>query len=259
MESARALGEKYFSVRADKSGIDANSLDRPVVNTSAPSCSRCGDLGYTVPDLDPGDPGFGRVIPCSCQEAIIAQALWRVSGLEPNEQSWEIDYVKGMPGKDLALTSVKLVCYHRSGWVILHGNYGVGKSGLLKSAVAHMVRSGQKAYYRRADDILAEARATFSASQDKDESDLKILEKYANVDILAIDEVDRFNVKSEWGQSFMFNLLDRRYNRRNEAVTLLATNMDIREMAEPWGYLQSRMTDGLVIGVDGRSLRDIDK
>lgn len=257
MESVKSLGEKYFRARASKNGVEPGRLERPIAEPPAPKCAKCGDLGFFVPNVKPEDPGFGRSLPCSCQEAVIQGAYWKLSGLEPEEQGWEIDYIKGMAGKIEALASVKMAVGSGVGWVVLHGKYGVGKSGLLKAATASTIRAGRRAFYRRADDILLEAKATFSSSPEKEESDYKILEKYAAVDFLAIDELDRWNVKSDWAQTFLFNLMDRRYNRRGQALTVMATNADIGTLQEPFGYLQSRMREGAVIGVEGENLREV--
>lgn len=252
MKSAEDFASQFV-----KAVAPSGSKRQPIVviPDEGPQCAKCNDRGFFVRDLNPGDEGFGRSIPCACQEAVIAGAYWKTSGLEPEEQSWELNYVLDMDGKFRALYSIQNILMNDRGWLVLHGDYGVGKSGLLKSAVATRIRSGRRAFYRRAEDILIEARATFGDSQNKSESDLMVLEKYSSAHFLAIDELDRINVKSDWAQSFMFNLLDRRYNKRNSAITLLATNQDVERLPEPWGYLKSRMLEGLRASVTGQCLR----
>lgn len=235
----------------------------PLVTAEAteyePTCPYCLDFGYIIPNVPPSDPRFGRVVPCSCRRGIESSRLFVNSGLNANEQSWETQYLLGIPGvsddQKLAVRAVRDTAADGKGWVVLYGPYGVGKSGLLKSAVANKIRTGIPSYYRRGEDILREARATFNNAIG-DTSDA-VFARYANVPVLAIDEIDRVSM-TDWARSFLFALVDARYNDRATTTTLFATNANLGSLPASWGYMTSRMSDGVVVEMIGKSLRGLD-
>ncbi len=125
----------------------------------------------------------------------------------------------------------------------------------MKATVAALCRLGVPALYRRADDILSEAKAVFSedpAAQDASEQAIKA--RYGRYPFLAIDEVDRIG-DSAWSRAFLFAILDERYNVRQKQATMIATNMLPGQLTTHFGYLADRMKDGQRIILAGASLR----
>lgn len=218
------------------------------------SCPACLGMGYLA------DPD-GRAVPCDCASAISRARLWRLSGLVEDERSWQLAYLE-RPGKEVAVAAARRIVDTGAagrpvGWLSLFGAYGVGKSGILKASVAALILLGVPAVYRRAEDVLDEARRTFSEDVDeatRDRSAASVRARYAQVPFLALDEVDRVSA-SPWARSFLFALLDERYNRRGSSATMIATNQTIGAMGDEWGYLESRMSDGLITPVEGEALR----
>ncbi len=174
------------------------------------------------------------------------------SGVEEHQQGWRIDYFQNERGKESAYQACILMLAdvpRPSGLVLFHGDYGVGKSGLLKSTVNQMVRAGISARYIRAADILTDLRSTFDT---KGVNETDILERYCSYTFLAIDEVDVIG-DSAWAEGALRTLIDRRYERRMIAATLLATNKPPDQL---WPYLASRCQDGIRVLVSGRDLRN---
>lgn len=181
--------------------------------------------------------------------------LWEGSGLQPSERGWQVNYLNGRMGKGEALAAAHalLAALPRPcGWVSFFGEYGVGKSGLLKSLVAAAVRLGVPARYVRGADILSEVRQTYG--EDSRETEQAIVARYARYQFLAIDEVDRVS-GTEWARSMLFTILDDRYTRRESVATAIATNAAPGGMDDMWGYLESRMRDGDRVIVGGDDLR----
>jgi hypothetical protein len=180
------------------------------------------------------------------------------SGLQPEEYGWSIEYLAEATGKARAVATARQLIAaapQPQGWVSLYGPYGVGKSGLMKATVAALCRLGVPALYRRADDILSEAKAVFSedpAAQDASEQAIKA--RYGRYPFLAIDEVDRIG-DSAWSRAFLFTILDERYNVRQKQATMIATNMLPGQLTTHFGYLADRMKDGQRIILAGASLR----
>lgn len=256
----------------ERFGVYALEID----SWEIPTCSNCNGngkillarvLGGPIADARSGytwlKDGYYRVdytfYPCPlCQKeeaAIdIAEKLLEESGLLPEERAWSLDYLEDK-GKDSAL---KLVRHYMSsgvprGFLWLFGDYGVGKSGILKSLTAMYCYLGVKAMYRRAVDIVSEAQATFGAREPDADSADWLKYRYSRYAFLAIDEIDRIS-RGDWTQSFVFSLMDERYNRRKSIGTALASNRNLEQMPE-FGYLADRLRDGLRVSVGGAKLR----
>ena len=180
------------------------------------------------------------------------------SGLQPDEYSWTIDFLANLAGQSRAVAVARQLIASApqpKGWVSLFGPYGVGKSGLMKATVAALCRLGVPSLYRRADDILSEAKAIFNedpAAQDASERAIKA--RYGRYPFLAIDEVDRI-ADTAWSRAFIFSILDERYNARKKQATMIATNAMPGQLAVHFGYLEDRMKDGQRIVIAGLSLR----
>jgi DNA replication protein DnaC len=141
--------------------------------------------------------------------------------------------------------------------VILVGPTGLGKSRILQSAGHAACLLGYRVRYATSAKLLQEFTAALA-----DGSFATVLEDYARVDLLLIDEFG-FDQLERAAQpqcsSFYYRLLDARMGRRS---TALATNMDFGAWA---GYLGDpllatafldRLVDGAVIlKLSGRSYR----
>lgn len=186
-----------------------------------------------------------------------AETLWKRSGLEGAERDWRMEFVDGMMGKTDALAAVRALLAltpEPAGILTLYGEFGRGKTGLLKSAVAAFIRAGVEARYLRSADYLNLIRETYG--DDAQERTGVIVGGYGGVRVLALDEVDRAS-GTEWARSELFALLDTRYARRETVLTLLATNTRPDQMAAEWHYLSSRLRDGERVPVGGADLRGL--
>jgi len=203
--------------------------------------------------------GGRKTYPCPvCRIAdrtLIRSTLAQDSGLVDDEFDYHLDYIDDMAGKDIALNAAReLLTYGRNvtGFHTFFGDYGVGKSGILKSIVAAMLRMGVKAKYMRASEMLMVIRSTYN--RDSENYEAQVMNDFASYQLFAIDEVDRVST-TDWGMSTLFSILDERYNLRKSRATLIATNQIPDQMGGEWGYLMSRMEDGHRVPVGGKTLR----
>jgi DNA replication protein DnaC len=181
------------------------------------------------------------------------------SGLEQGEFGYSIDYIADMAGKQHAVKVARGIVSELptpKGFYLLYGEYGVGKSGTLKSIVAAACHAGVGARYVTAEDILTEIRDTFS---DKSDATEKVLvERYAHFPLLAIDElgVDRMS-NTQWALSKLFAVIDKRYGRRDRLCTITASNNTPDQLRDnsSWAYFENRTRDGIRVPVGGDSLR----
>jgi hypothetical protein len=185
----------------------------------------------------------------------LVPTMMRDSGLEASEQDWRLDYIDDMEGKDTALQHARgllSLTPKPKGIMTFFGDYGTGKSGILKALTASFIRAGVKATYARANDILVRLRGSMNNKSEASEE--SILNNFMRYRFLAIDEIDRIS-DTDWSRSTIFTLLDRRYDARSNRATALVTNEFPDKMPPEWGYLMSRMQDGVRVPVGGASLR----
>lgn len=227
------------------------------------TCRNCFGLGMILFRAD-ANSDRAEYMQCTCpicdpkhEAEMVAHFLSR-SGLQPNEYAWTIERLARYNGKSRAVEAAKRFidsAPHPVGWVSFYGDYGVGKSGLMKATVAALCRTCMPAIYRRADDILSEAKAIFSEDKEAhDASERAIKARYGRYPFLAIDEVDRV-VTTPWSMAFIFSILDERYNARHKLATMIATNALPGRLGAEFGYLEDRMKDGQRIIIAGPSLR----
>jgi DNA replication protein DnaC len=248
--------------------------------TSGGPCANCGGAGYLyvlmlmASSLYP--PGLGKPatfeagkwwhynrIAYACpvcnahDHAARIEMLLEASGLLENEGGWHLDFIAGKEGKADALSAARIMqagAPQPSGWLLLYGTYGMGKSGILKSLTAALCRTGTPARYVNAMDIVLEIQDGFH-SNDREATALAIINRYSRYKFLAVDEIDRVNT-TQWTLSILFKLFDDRYNRRDVVATALATNRTPQSMRDDtWGYFESRTRDGARVLVSGEGLR----
>ncbi len=192
---------------------------------------------------------------CRAEDAhMLRAALIEDSGLCEEELGFRLHYIEDMEGKEIALREANLILACApitTGFHTFFGDYGRGKSGILKSIVACLILMGVKAKYVRANELLSMVRHTYNSDG---ESEADTMRAFTSYQLLAIDEVDRVSM-TDWAKATLFGILDDRYSVRNVRATLLATNQFPDQMGDDWAYLMSRMEDGNRIPVGGVSLR----
>lgn len=225
-------------------------------------------------DLAPGDdpqvpsrPGWYdgelKSAPCPACQGSGVQFLRANCGLTDVEQEIRLtDFliIGRCLGKAAALNAANALLVdglRPKGFITFHGEYGVGKSHLLKGIVNGFWRIGMRSRYATLSNLLAQIRERF-----EDEHGViaveQAVQELVKLRVLAIDEVGdsrRVNLTG-WAKEVIFRLLDERYNAREERLTVLASNVAPADMTDEWGYLASRMNGGLAVEVPGPDMRE---
>lgn len=138
--------------------------------------------------------------------------------------------------------------------LVFVGATGVGKTGLASALLLRALQNGYRGRFIRAQDLFDEMYASLA-----DRSSRKLLNAFARVDLLVIDEMGYLNLKPEQTNIF-FRLMEERYNRRS---TIITTNLEYDEWHE---FLGNRsMVEALLsrlrhrchtVRIDGPSLRE---
>ncbi len=167
--------------------------------------------------------------------------------------TWES--LKRTKGTEQAIEAIQALLARVGGWVYLYGDYGTGKTRLLKTAIADALANGKEAVYATLPDILDQLAAAFE-DRNPDMFGSR-LDYWANLPILAIDEIDKLRDTS-YRQEREFLLLDRRYVQGCEAtsITLLASNCNPAELHP---YLSDRIRDRRfkIVELRGASFRTV--
>lgn len=207
-------------------------------------CPICKGVGYVRRDVPVGDPQFGKLALCVCQQEKQQKAelnrLLHVSNLDAFSRfsfdSFVTQTRNGKENKTLstALKAAQHYAHTLNGWFLLMGGYGCGKTHLA-AAVAHQVVSlGIGAIFLTVPDLLDWLRSSFS---DSDTSFEERFNEIRNVRLLVLDDLGTQNATA-WAREKLFQLIDHRYIHR--LPTVITTNLNLREIDE---RIASRLQD----------------
>lgn len=100
--------------------------------------------------------------------------------------------------------------------IVMIGETGVGKTGLMIGLARKAIQNGYRALFIQAQDLFDQMYASVA-----DRSSRKLLNTLVKIDVLCIDELGYANIKPEQTNIF-FKLMEERHHRR---PTLLTTNL----------------------------------
>ena len=243
MESlADALQRLAATRRAQNGNARSNGFERP-----EPQCALCQDLGWTTPDVPPGDADFGRRIVCECQRENMERArhdrLVRYSNLANLTRS-TFDTLDPRGRADdpesrelfaTALAAAKSFAENADGWLLISGPNGSGKTHLAAAIANRIIERGRPALFVHVPDLLDHLRAAFSPQAEISYDDL--FEQVRNAPLLVLDELGSHSA-TPWAEEKLRQLINHRFTA--ELPTVVTTTAREHEM-EP--YLRTRLTD----------------
>lgn len=216
-------------------------------------CPDCWGLGVVKKDLQPADPGFGKLFPCPnpFHDADRYQRLANRSGLKPHELKYTLASIKRMHDMTQPMIdTISTFLDDPKGWLYMWGGPGNGKTLCLMAAVNDYINRGIPALYITLADLLEVMRETFKHNQfttvaqigedawDKWGTYQQRFARVQTVDLLAIDEFDASKVnQTPFATEFRSRLIDHRYRDAVglKTVTLFAGNEDPALLPE-WVY-----------------------
>lgn len=213
-------------------------------------------MGFVATELRNVRNGLveSKAVPCACQNEARTlrrtQFLTKMDGLTPRERELRFSAIDDNyePG---VLHLLKRAAEEHRGLITLTGGFGVGKTTLLMCGVNEGRNHNQLAIYTTVTDLLSYLRSTFDP--DADESFDKYWDALIRCSILALDEMDEFKTSS-WAMERFLRLIDERWRRMDEVLTLCALNNRINSLP---GKVQSRLQDGRaeIIAIGGNDMR----
>jgi len=226
-------------------------------------CHRCKGAGWLYAADSRGEAvwesgPYGqqtKIVRCPCQQAGDVERrrylLERQDGLTRDERLMRFDLlVRGPHNANEIDTIAGAVGYHR-GCITLTGKPGTGKTTLLVCAVNEARERGLPAVYTTVSDLLEYLRKAYAPGVELNfDGRWELLVK---AEVLALDELDEFNT-TQWAMEKFLRLMDERWRRIGEALTICATNANLNSLPDK---VASRLRDGRarIFHLQGADLR----
>lgn len=178
-----------------------------------------------------GHPEFGRALACECIAADIAnQRLSRVrhaSNITALEDMRFERFRTDAPGNsadgvrtlEAAYRVAREYSREPSGWLVLHGGYGSGKTHLAAAIVNARLAEGQPALFVVVPDLLDHLRGAFAPGSESSYDER--FEAVRNAPLLVLDDLGT-QAPTAWAAEKLFQLLNHRYTHR--LPTVITTN-----------------------------------
>lgn len=223
-------------------------------------CPVCDGAGFLRHDVPVDDPRFGRLIPCDCTNRLVEQR--RIERLVERSNlgalrrltfdTFILKFRDGAPPArtpDAAWRLARAYAQEPSGWLVLYGAFGTGKTHLAVAIANEQLSRGEPAVFIVVPDLLDHLRSTFSPNSDVTYDEL--FETVRNTPLLVLDDLGT-QTSTPWAQEKLYQILNHRYNKA--LPTVITTNLGPDEI-EP--RLRSRIGDSHLSKLC--EIRDIDK
>jgi DNA replication protein DnaC len=129
-----------------------------------------------------------------------------------------------------------------TGWLSLHGPYGVGKTHLAVAAAAEREDRGDEVFFATVADLLDYLRATFAPDSPVSHDDL--LDRIRTADVLVLDDMGAER-STPFAEDKLFQIVGYRYEER--LPTIITTSHQIEDIAAARPRIASRLQDPLVV------------
>jgi DNA replication protein DnaC len=211
------------------------------------TCPFCNGLGYVRADASVDHPDFGKLVPCTCHLAQVAQrrteSLRMLSDLDTLTRMTFETFIPEAPGLApdkqanlrWAYEEAQDFCQNPDGWLVLKGGYGCGKTHLAAAIANACVEHGQPVLFITVPDLLDHLRAAFAPSSIAG-YDTRF-EEVRTAPVLILDDLGTES-STPWAQEKLFQIFNYRYNAR--MPTVITTNHELEEVAL---RLRSRLVD----------------
>ena len=252
------LGDILERLDTSSTNDDSDGAAPPGPADESEPCEICGGPGWYTADVPVGDPTFGKAITCRCQEERLEQeqtgrllrysnlgALTRFTfdSLEPHGQSDDPESQRQFTD---AYNTAEKYAESPSGWLVLAGPHGSGKTHLAAAIGNRCIERGHVVFFSHVPDLLDHLRATFGPTSDTAYSEL--FELVSNTPLLILDSLGSHSTTA-WADEKLRQIINHRYNALRPMV--ITTTGPLDEL-DP--YIRSRVqTPGLSHAIELRS------
>jgi len=220
--------------------------DQTPQETVGAVCPICGGTGYVRLHVPVGHPQFGKAVPCTCkQREIEDRRLGRL------RQASNLDHLQSMTFDSFAVPDGAVNEIYQSlrearmtaeqfadeptGWLLLSGPYGCGKTHLAAAIANWRIGHGMSALFVVVPDLLDYLRAAYAPTSPTTYDER--FDQVRNAPVLILDDLGTQNA-TPWAAEKLYQILNYRYNA--ELPTVVTTNQSVADM-DP--RLASRLRD----------------
>lgn len=224
-----------------------NNARQSITPDNNNSCLECNGIGWQTKNVPVGHTDFGKVLICKCQSTKIDteqnEQLYRYSNLDTLKRftfkTLQDDYWKSNPAINStyqeSLTTIKKYAENLTGWLILTGPHGSGKTHLASSIGHSILDKGHLVLFVQVPDLVDHLRSTFHPTSETSYSEL--FEQVKNTPYLILDDLG-LQISSPWAQEKLRQIINYRYNLELPTVITIANNLS---KFDP--YILSRIKD----------------
>jgi hypothetical protein len=226
----------------------------------AGACERCGGVGIYLRRPRPGEYVPGHKLDTNGRFPVVCELCGDTSG-----PARELERMSMLSGDDLKITFAdywerihgsapleKAKARLRiNGFLVFSGNYGAGKSHMLKAIVNEARTAGRLAVYTTLPNLLDKLRRSMRPDSPDNIDDL--WDNLLTCSVLALDEIDK-TYETPWAAERLQLLAESRYNDWTDKLTVWALN----DWGKLPGYLKSRLLDtqrSTTVAMQQRDLR----
>lgn len=203
---------------------------RLVKKESSEVCRLCKGAGYLRVNVPYGHPHFGKALECACrvkerqerlqQELIANSGIMALSLFE--DASFE-NFDQSVEGVFEAHAAALNFANSPSGWLVLEGPYGCGKTHLAVAVARCLIDAGVTVMVQTVPDLLDHLRDSFAPNSGPSYSEL--FNQMRNIPVLVLDD---YGAQSDtpWALEKLFQLLNHRYNHR---LSTVITSNDLKK------------------------------
>jgi len=214
----------------------------------APACEYCGGAGYVRRDVPLGHPDFGRAAPCVCvlREGIAerharllrysnlgALSRYTFGTLTPRRRDRS---AAGEEHYELAVRAARRYAEQPSGWLVLSGASGSGKTHLAAALANAVVDAGRPALFMVVPDLLDHLRTTYAPDSDLPYD--RLFDQVRNAELLVLDDLGAQS-STPWAEEKLYQIVSHRFNLA--LPTVFTVSRPLEELDE---RLRSRLSDG---------------
>lgn len=151
---------------------------------------------------------------------------------------------------DDIIANLRRFCQNFSGFLLLAGRSGSGKSYASSACVQEYLKSGESCRFVNVADLYI----SWLSGRRNGGNDIELIDRFADVQLLVLDDLGT-RTPTEGFVDFIYLLLNKRINNR-ECGTIISTNMTGIEMSEKVGEaIVSRIVSGIVIKFPNKDKR----
>ena len=210
----------------ERERITYTFVQLPPVAPPAPAksvCLRCAGAGYLRQNVPFGHPNFGKPLECECKvvekKEKRRQQLLELSNLGEFRAKSLKNFVPQSRGMHScvqeAFEEAKHYAKEPSGWLLLVGPNGCGKTHLAAAIANQSLDNGSVVFFTVVPDLLEHLRATFAPTAS--ESYNQLFAKMREAELLVLDDLGAHQ-SSPWVCEKLFQLLNYRYNSQFPTV-----------------------------------------